>query len=243
MDDSISKNQIHETRKDLTNPQLSSLPHPRHQPLRAGSGKEDTLRRYLESKFLHISRRYAKKFLLAESGPNGDGDVKGYMSMSEAAQDLSELLDVVWLSGTPSLQIPNFLQIAGMINTFVVAFPPVPEITFLLLQKLDHIFASLLTGNDIVTGERLPGFTAVRDRVLSKTDMVRLKSLVEDTRVLAVDLLEKLTSTQGIGEAQVANLTDESGKYDMKVAQIYVQTVDQLGRVMDPMTYQSHRSE
>jgi hypothetical protein len=76
----------------------SNLPHPRSHPLRAGSAKEDAARRYVEGRLLHISRRYAKKFQ-----PLREGEVealKGYESMSEAARDLGEVVDVVWLSGT-----------------------------------------------------------------------------------------------------------------------------------------------
>ena len=74
----------------------SNLPHPRSNPLRSGSAKEDAARRYLEARLLNVSRRYAKKFQPMEEGE----DVKGYISMSEVAKDLGEIIDVVWLSGT-----------------------------------------------------------------------------------------------------------------------------------------------
>jgi hypothetical protein len=76
----------------------SNLPHPRSHPLRAGSAKEDAARRYVEGRLLHISRRYTKKFQPPEE--NEKDDVKGYVSMSEVAKDLGEIVDVVWLSGT-----------------------------------------------------------------------------------------------------------------------------------------------
>lgn len=77
----------------------SNLPHPRSHPLKAGSAKEDAARRYVEGRLLHISRRYAKKFQpLSE---NESSDLKGYVSMNEVAKDLGEIVDVVWLSGTP----------------------------------------------------------------------------------------------------------------------------------------------
>jgi hypothetical protein len=74
----------------------SNLPHPRAHPLRAGSAKEDAARRYVESRLLHISRRYTKKF----QPPDETEDVHGYESMSEVAKDLGEVVDVLWLSGT-----------------------------------------------------------------------------------------------------------------------------------------------
>lgn len=74
----------------------SQLPHPRSQPLRAGSAKEEAARRYVESRLMHISRRYTKK----HQPPDPDEEVHGYHSMSEVAKDLSEVVDVLWLSGT-----------------------------------------------------------------------------------------------------------------------------------------------
>lgn len=74
----------------------SNLPHPRANPLRPGSAKEDAARRYVEARLLNVSRRYAKKFQPMEEGD----DVTGYVSMSEVAKDLGDIVDVVWLSGT-----------------------------------------------------------------------------------------------------------------------------------------------
>jgi hypothetical protein len=76
----------------------SNLPHPRSHPLRAGSAKEDAARRYVESRLLHISRRYTKKFQAIED--TRVDDVKGYESMGQVAKDLGEIVDVLWLSGT-----------------------------------------------------------------------------------------------------------------------------------------------
>jgi hypothetical protein len=74
----------------------SNLPHPRAHPLRAGSAKEDAARRYVESRLMHVSRRYTKKFQL----PDEAEQVHGYESMGEVARDLGEVVDVLWLSGT-----------------------------------------------------------------------------------------------------------------------------------------------
>ncbi len=78
---------------------VSNLPHPRAHPLRAGSAKEDSVRRYVDGRLLHVSRRYAKKFQAKEDIQDQD-DVSGYESMSEVAHDLGEIVDVIWLSGT-----------------------------------------------------------------------------------------------------------------------------------------------
>ena len=62
-----------------------------------------------------------------------------------------------------------------------------------LLRKLDHAFASLLKGEDSVSGETLPGLENGRHSkgAMSRTDMVRCKSLVEATRVQIVEVMSK----------------------------------------------------
>src|SRR5262245_31649596 len=74
----------------------TALPHPRQHALRAGSIKEDKVRRFVEERLLHISRRYVKKFGISEPGD----EVVGYKSMGELCKDLQGLIDVLWLSGT-----------------------------------------------------------------------------------------------------------------------------------------------
>lgn len=90
---------------------IDKLPHPRKHALKAGSAKEDAVRRYVEGRLLGISRRYVKKFQALEDELSGrkDGEVvvKGYVSFREAAEDLSEVVDVLWLSGTRDSQYPG----------------------------------------------------------------------------------------------------------------------------------------
>jgi hypothetical protein len=73
----------------------------------------------------------------------------------------------------------------------VTSFAPAPVATFSLLSKLDHCFASLLSGRDLVTKEPLPGFENGLRGGLSKTDMVRCKSIVYQTRLLVVEALSR----------------------------------------------------
>lgn len=160
------------------------LPHPRSKPLVPGSKKEDYARDYVARRLLHISRRYVKKFGI----PDPADEVSGYESMEEACRDLEDVVDVLWFSGTPSLQVPYLLNIALAFNNYLPSFPPVPRPTFALLRKLDHCFASLLIGYDVKTKEPLPGFTSTVDNTaksrFSRTDMVRCKSLADETRML-----------------------------------------------------------
>lgn len=67
---------------------------------------------------------------------------------------------------------------------------------FSLLRKLDFCFASLLSGQDIDSKEALPGFENGVRGVMTKTHMVRCKSIVEQTRVVVVDVMNKRTGAE-----------------------------------------------
>ncbi|XWW93311.1 hypothetical protein V2A60_001243 [Cordyceps javanica] len=164
---------------------MASLPQPRRKPLNPGGSKEDQVRRELEETLLNISRRYVKKF----SGPDPANTVVGFTNFTEVADGLSEVVDTVWRSGTPILQIPFLLKICGDFTQYVRSFPPAPKATFQLLNKIDHCFASLLSGKDIATQETLPGFENGLRGGMTTTDMVRCRSLVEQTRVLIVEIM------------------------------------------------------
>lgn len=62
---------------------------------------------------------------------------------------------------------------------------------FSLLRKLDFCFASLLLGQDVETKETLPGFENGVKGVMTKTHMVRCKSIVEQTRLVVVEVMNK----------------------------------------------------
>ncbi|KAK0102431.1 hypothetical protein ONS95_006051 [Cadophora gregata] len=221
-----------------TSSTASNLPHPRANPLRHGSAKEDAARRYLEARLLNVSRRYAKKFQPMEEGD----DIKGYVHMSEVAKDLADIVDVVWLSGTPSLQIPYLLNTALAVNTYTSAFPAAPKATFALIRKLDHAFSSLLKGEDSVTGEILPGFSGGKKAGLTKTDMVRCKGLVDSARVLIVDVMGTEIEEDADDESGTEMETDgetstwgdaADGKWEMDIAKVYEMTIVELGAALD----------
>jgi hypothetical protein len=149
---------------------------------------------------------------------------------------------------TASLQIPYLLTIAHEFNTWVQAFPPARNPTLSLLRKLDHCFASLLSGEDVITHETLPGFeNGIRRGGLSGTDMVRCRSIVEATRLIVVEVM-----TQG-GGMRVQEVEDDEGDTDMEgietpggrrfeddedegmqldVARVYEHTLVELGKVL-----------
>ncbi|KAI2602515.1 hypothetical protein GGR54DRAFT_497608 [Hypoxylon sp. NC1633] len=173
------------------------LPHPRSKPLVRGSKKEDYARNYVSERLMHISRRYVKKHGI----PDPTDEVTGYECMDEVCKDIEEVVDVLWFSGTPSLQIPYLLNVALAFNTYLPSFPPSPRATFALLKKLDHCFASLVVGRDVKSKDPLPGFQGT-GRGLTRTDMVRCKSLADETRMLVAMVMND--------EPDVENLTADN---------------------------------
>ncbi|KAK1238376.1 hypothetical protein MKX07_006522 [Trichoderma sp. CBMAI-0711] len=163
----------------------SSLPHPRRTPLRPGGSKEEMVRRYAEEKLMTISRRYVKKF----GGTQEGDDVVGFRTFGEVCKELDEVVNILWQSGTPILQVQFLLRLASDFTQYVRSFPPSPKASFDLLHKLDHCFASLLCGQDIETKETLPGFENGLRMGMTTTDMVRCRSLVEQTRLLMVEIM------------------------------------------------------
>ncbi|KAM7197567.1 hypothetical protein V8F33_005533 [Rhypophila sp. PSN 637] len=227
----------------------STLPKPRAHALRPGSAKEDQVRNFVSDRLLHISRRYVKKFGITQPGD----EVTGYGSITELCTDLESVINIIWKSGTPSLQIPYLLNIASDFNEWLVSFAPSPVATFSVLRKLDHCFASLLAGHDIDTKEVLPGFENGPRAGMSRTDMVRCKSTTEATRVLIVDVMSKKHRNGG-GEGELLTAdesesgpegpgrhsrkavweqeTEDDEVLHMNVARVYENTLVQLGETL-----------
>ncbi|KAG9242660.1 hypothetical protein BJ878DRAFT_445041 [Calycina marina] len=219
----------------------SNLPVPRTKPLKSGSVKEDATRRWLENKLQHIDRRYNRKLT-----PDVDGLPRGYLSMTEVSNDLSEIVDVLWLSATPSLQIPYLLTVALGLNSYLPSFPAAPKATFALLRKLDHAFTSLLNGQDSIAGETLPGSDPGRTAGLSKTDMVRINGIAQSTRVAAVEAMSKgveeepqeLSDSDAHSEVDDWSTEEDVDENDMKVATVYQDTITALGEILVTSTIQ-----
>lgn len=120
------------------------------------------------------------------------GEEAGYSAFWEVAKDLDGLIDVVWVSGSPNLQIPYLLNIAVLTAEFLPLFPSTTrsaQATFRLVSKLDYAFSSLLTGHDAATGDLLPGFDS--GRTITTTDKVRLKGIVDRTRLTVVRVMSR----------------------------------------------------
>ncbi|KAL8917989.1 MAG: hypothetical protein Q9172_005597 [Xanthocarpia lactea] len=230
------------------------LPQPRSRPLRSGSSKESDFINHVEQKLLAISRRYENRFsatLSQEENPDIEG--RGYKNIGEEIQDLDPVVDVVWVSGTPSLQTAFLLTIALTVMTSLPSFPFMPRPTFQLLQKLDFAFASLLKGVSVETGEPLPGSETGRSR-LSTTEKVRMRGIVERTRIAVVEVAGKDGSLADVSTVSQSRMTDteddfnvstegedmdvledESShrRWEMDIARVYERTIVELGMALD----------
>ncbi|EHY54352.1 hypothetical protein HRR83_008065 [Exophiala dermatitidis] len=213
----------------------ATLPTPRSHPLRPGSQKEIALINYLDDRILRISRRYAKKF--SDEGLQND-DTPGYTTYDEFVADADPLVDVVWVSGTPTIQIPYLLTLAGLVCSYLQAFPFSMSF-FYIVAKLDQGFVALLQPSE---NGSAPGATS---HSVSTTEKVRIKSLVEETRVAAVraasasghqanihDISEVDTTDED--EDQEDNDGDDGGDLDsdsisLGIAKVYKRTLEILG--------------
>ncbi|KAL2824762.1 hypothetical protein BDW59DRAFT_147033 [Aspergillus cavernicola] len=225
----------------------SHLPKQRSHPLRPGSMKETTVINHVDKTILAINRRHAKKFssafekqtssssstlLSSQAASETEGDrERGYESFKEVARDVEGLIDLLWVSGTPSLQIPYLISLSVLVNTYLPDYPFTAWATFRLIRKIDSFFASLILGEDAETGQPLSGFEGRRN-IASMTEKVRIKSIAETARVVVVEA--------GDG----ADLDDEddendddmdfgdiegAGKWEMETARVYENTIQLLG--------------
>ncbi|KAF2721350.1 hypothetical protein K431DRAFT_224320 [Polychaeton citri CBS 116435] len=239
-----------------------SLPRPRSSPLKAGGAKESTFIRYVDGQLLHIQRRFAKRstpqqtittLQLAQNTidpyanlPPADDwdDVKGYANIGEACDELEELVNVIWVSGTPSLQVPYLISMALLVSQLVAAMPVGGnggKKLFRCLGKLDRCFSSLIQGRDVEIGDALPGFGF--GKCVSGTEKVRIRSLVERTRISVMEAFKSaefehfeepeedrdgglvLENEEDLGEEE----EEEDDSWDMLIARVYDRTVQELG--------------
>lgn len=152
-----------------------------------------------------------------------------------------------------ALQIPYLLTLSLLLSTYLSSFAFAPRPTFCLLRQVDIAFSSLLQGRDVETGEVLPGFEGGGRRV-SQTEKVRIKGVVERTRVGVVAVAgkgeESVDGTTLDGMAEDSNAEDMSvsmteeegdvemdgvgghGRWEMEVARVYERTIVELGETL-----------
>ncbi|KAI5305781.1 ADP/ATP carrier protein [Ascosphaera pollenicola] len=220
---------IHSAHLPLSEIALSiELPEQRHKPLRAGSKKEWDTIRWIEARMMSLNRKHAKRFepgkqweatdskaqgqSQTSSIPRQPGDDEpGYASVSELATDVEQIIHVLWVCGTPSIQIPQMISLASFVETGLPAYPFQPEPTFRLLATFDVVFASFLTARNVLTRQPLSGCVPEQtedieedpldDELMlsyvkkpepqskvSATEKVRIKIIAESTRMTVLDI-------------------------------------------------------
>ena len=146
-----------------------------------------------------------------------------------------------------SLQTPYLLNVALTVSIYLPSFNFAPRRTFQLLQKLDVAFSSLLHGQNVESGEALPGFEYGRGKITT-TEKVRIRGLVERTRLAVVVAAGKdrsIDERSRVIETDENMTTDddvvmdgtetgeEHGGWEMDVARVYERTIVDLGAALD----------
>ncbi|TGZ83555.1 hypothetical protein EX30DRAFT_338181 [Ascodesmis nigricans] len=212
--------------------QYRPLPKPHEQPLRSGSRQESNFIRYLDNDLLTISRKFAKQSLPG-----------GYTTMAEPAADMEKLVDLLWISSTPWLQVQYLLNIANTFNDYLASFPPDWPPIFQLLDKLDRCFYDLVVGTS-------------RGWKMSMTEKVRVKGIIERTRLHVVqraelyrdeeqppdidDRHERMEREWGSGDDERNDSSfeldmDDGGEDDedldlqMEISRVYSRTMEEVG--------------
>lgn len=114
-------------------------------------------------------------------------------------------------------------------------------------------FYSLLQGVNAETGDILSGFEGGRGK-LSTTEKVRMRSLVERTRVAVVEVAGKggsVTDTESVAQSSMETEDDfttdndeddimeemqvngNHGRWEMEIARVYEKTIVELGVSLD----------
>ncbi|KAJ6104157.1 hypothetical protein N7523_010477 [Penicillium sp. IBT 18751x] len=158
-----------------------SLPRQRDHPATPGSEEETQLRGRLTAGLDRITYRQMK----AEMGIDTDTDLapseRRYKSFEELAHDINTLIDMLWVSATPSIQTEALLTLAGLLEKSLKTYPFDPYPTLDILHKFDSVFVALCTGRHPLTNEEIPGARDHRQFV-TQTQKVRIRSLAETTR-------------------------------------------------------------
>lgn len=140
-----------------------------------------------------------------------------------------------------ALQNPYLLSLALLLSSYLPNFPFKAKPAFRLLRKLDLAFSSLLQGEDIGSYMPLAGFQNHAYNI-STTDKVRIKSVVERTRIAIVEAMEKTDPSEleaQIGcepeecamEDEIVDIEEDeiSGRWQREMSKVYELTIQKLG--------------
>lgn len=147
-----------------TNTFANFMSTPRSRPLNKESSKYHTLFTYMEEQVELINARYAKSFA---ADAYDQGPKRGYLSFDKLVSDLNSAAEVLWVSNTPSIQVPFLLALAGLFQSTIHSFDwrPIPSLQ--MVAKFDAFFAYLLTQA-----------TNSSDTLIRNTEKARINSLV-----------------------------------------------------------------
>lgn len=219
------------------------LPRPRVHPLKSGSSKESTFINTVDARITAITRMIANKDVSGSNDVHTQPGAHGYTSFKQAVGDISRVTDLIWVSGTPTLQIPYLIRLATLVLQHIPSFPPAPKSMFMIINKLDYAFASLIQGHDLDTGEPLPGLGTARS--VNATERVRIKSLIERTRVVVVQIMNATEFDVDDGDVDNQVMQDDDGEGmsldldhmdnddEMEIARVYDRTLVELGDTID----------
>ncbi|KAJ5698210.1 hypothetical protein N7462_000215 [Penicillium macrosclerotiorum] len=170
------------------NPTLN-LPQQRDSPITPGSAEETRLRERLSSDIDRINLRQLKTEMGMDI-PETDPSARPYVNFAALARDVEHLVDMLWTTSTPSIEVEPLITLAGIVQNSLQAYAFDPHSTFILLHKFDVIFASMYTGVHPITGSFLPGYRAGHP-LLTQTQRVRIRSLAEQTRYKVISFVQR----------------------------------------------------
>ncbi|KAK6381675.1 hypothetical protein LTS17_004734 [Exophiala oligosperma] len=175
-------------------------------------------------------------------------DAPGYTTYEEFVADADPLLDVAWISGTPTLQIPYLLSLAGLVCSYMPAFPFSTSV-FYITGKIDRGFTSLLLSSSAGSSDSATTYH------VSMTEKVRIKSLVEETRITAVNVASSSGLSTNIGDVSELETEEEEEEEEetddtntgqdtqandmsrsLAISKIYKRTMEILGDSLDSST-------
>lgn len=138
-----------------------------------------------------------------------------------------------------ALQIPYLLSLAGIIADYMPAFPFSEGPTIRLVDKIDQAFAILLSRR---RDPMAPIAANSNDHLVSITDRVRIRSVIESTRIVAIETSARrnpLDDGQDISETFTDTDYDDSTSTDghrqhrnllnMSISKMYERSLSILG--------------